>query len=189
MSRPHPSSRVRGFTLVEAVATMAIIAVIGVVSSRAVMAGVDAYGAAAVRAQLAGEMSAAMERIAAELRTIPVRAGVEPAEPDLDSLSAVAVSWGDDNALSLSGGQLMLTVNGQAAPLMADVTNLSIQAFDHENQPLAADLSGDACDAVRRIAVTLTASRGGVTETLRMRVFLRSMATGAAPETPAGGPE
>lgn len=173
--------RARGFTLIEAVATMTVLAVVSVAASRIIFAATDAYAGSAARSHLSAEGSAAMERIAAELRAIPSRAGA-PGTPWIDSVSANSVSWGGGSTLSRSGDRVLLAVDGDAArTLLSNVSAFSIACFDAADQPLPANLSGSACDAVRRIEITLTLSRSGVNETLRTRVFPRCATTGAAP--------
>lgn len=168
----------RAFTLVEAVATITIIAIIAGASSRLIFAGADGYASAATRAELANAASAAMERIALELREVAARPASSPVEPHLDSVTASSISWEGGVSLALSGSEVILTTGGVGRTLVADVGSFAIQCFDESGTPLASTLSGDACDAVRRIQITLTLTRSGVSETLRTRVFLRCMIAG-----------
>lgn len=179
--RPIRRRAGRGFTLVEAVATMTIIAIVAGVSSRLILSGADGYASAATRAELANSASAAMERIAAELREIPFRPSTSPVEPYLDSVAANSISWAGGTSLALSGTNLQLTVGGTARTLAANVSAFSIRCYDQNNSALSTSLSGNACDAVQRIEITLTLTRSGVSETLRTRVFLRCLMAGASP--------
>lgn len=183
MAGRHPTAsttRCRGFTLVEAIATISIVAIVGMVSARLMMAGADGYAATAARAELTNSASAAMERMAIAIREIPQRASVSPIEPAISSVTATSIAWDGDMAIAASGGVLQLTVAGVASTLAADVSAFSVETFDESNVPLSGSLSGDACDAVRRVQITLTLSRHGVSETLRSRFFLRCMISGAS---------
>lgn len=169
----------RGFTLVEAIATITIVGILAVMSSRLMMAGADGYAAAATRAELINNASAAMERIGVLLRDIPLRAGASPAAPAIVSITPGSIQWHGGLTLSHSGGSLILGDSGANSVLAADVSSFALQTFDESNAALATTLNGDACDAVRRVQVTLTLSRAGVSETLRSRFFLRCMVAGA----------
>lgn len=175
----HPAAR--AFTLTEAVAAMTVLAVVSVAASRIIFAAADNYAGSAVRSDLSASLSAALERIALELREIPSR-DAAPGTPWIDSVSPASIAWGGHGSLARGGTQLMLTTEGgQARTLLDDVEAFSIACFDADNQPLASSLSGSACDAVRRIEVTITLSRAGASETLRTRVFPRCAASGGAP--------
>lgn len=159
---------------------MTVLAVVSVAASRIIFAATNAYAGSAARSHLSAEGSAAMERITAELRSIPSRAGA-PGTPWIDSVSAASISWGG-GTLSRSADRVVLALDGDAArTLLSDVSAFSVACFDADNQPLPASLSGSACHAVRRIEITLTLSRSGANETLRTRVFPRCATTGAAP--------
>jgi len=49
-----------------------------------------------------------------------------------------------------------------------------LTSYDEDNQKLAENLAWPATAPVRRVQVDLTASRHGVAEKLRARVFLRA---------------
>lgn len=168
-----------GFTLVEAIATMTILAVVSLGASRIIFAAVDAYAADATRAELTLDLSAAMERIAAELRSIPSRSG-RPGTPWIDEVSTSAIVFGGSMAIELDGTELTLTAAGSdARPLIGDVSSFTLVCFDGLGQPLGLPLmTGPACDQVRRIQVSVTRTVNGVSETLRTRVYLRCTMAG-----------
>jgi hypothetical protein len=62
--------------------------------------------------------------------------------------------------------------------LLTDVTACTIATFDEDNAPLGASLAGVACDDIRRVSVSVTVTRGGVSETLRTKVFIRATMEG-----------
>lgn len=171
-----------GFTLIEAVTTMTIVAVLVAISAPIVASSVDGYAAAATRGELAVAQSAALERIACEVRDIPLRSGVSTAAPAIESVGPGSITWSTNSSLSQVGTTLRLTLGGSTPrTLLTDVESFAIQAFDEDNASLGGSLSGDSCDAIRRLSFTVTTARGGVSETMRTRCFLRCTMSGAAP--------
>jgi prepilin-type N-terminal cleavage/methylation domain-containing protein len=174
MLRRQFQLRRAGFTLIEAIATMTILAALGSVASMLVMTSVDGFTRAATSAQLHSEMSVALDRIDRELRNITVDSSAPGIAPDISAITASSITWHTDYSLSLSGGNIMFVENGGTARvLLSDVTTFSVQAYDESNAALAASLSGSACEPVRRLRITITLQRSGVTQTLRTRIFLR----------------
>lgn len=179
MSTWSQTSR-RGFTLVEAVATMTILAVVSMAASRIIFAATDAYASDAVRSELVQDLSSAMERITSELRSIPSR-NASPGTPWIDSIAGGLIEFGTGSQLALDGESLELAVDGGPARMLVDhVTSFTIACFDESGQALTLPLSGAACDVIRRMEVQITKSRHGTSETLRTRVFLRCAMAGGA---------
>lgn len=183
MSRPPPPRHLRpAFTLVEAIVTMVVISTLGAVASGLIFAGVTAHHDADLRADLNQQASAALERLSAEFRSIPLDSSAGETAPLISSVTATSIDWNSNSSLFSSGGTLSLTDNGgPAAPLLTGVTDFTLQCYDESNAPLAATLSAPATHAIRRISICLSVSRAGVTESLRTRVFIRSTMLGAAP--------
>lgn len=182
MTRAAPFTRRRGggFTLVELIVAMVVLTALATVASGLVLTMADSYYDVATTAQLHAELSVAMDRAVRELRQIPFDADAGGVAADIDAVTATSITWDDDYSLTLVGDNLMLTIDGGAAAvLMADVTTFEVQTYDESNAALAATLNGAACDAIRRIRLTLTAQRYGVSDTLRTRVFVRSTLAGA----------
>lgn len=172
----------RAFTLVEAVSTIVILGVLSVVSTRLIGEGARQYAQGASRAELSDEMGTAMERIVTELRQMQAMGGSDPVCPDFNSIASGAISWNDDNGerdLTFSAGQLTSTDNGTTTVLLSGVTSCVFRAYDENNVALAASLpTPDDCADVRRLEITLTVSREGVSETIRTRVFFRCCMAG-----------
>jgi prepilin-type N-terminal cleavage/methylation domain-containing protein len=165
----------RGFTLVEALSTLVIMAVLGSVTSTIIFSAVRGYRDAATAAQLHGEASGAMDRITRELRAIPLSGTA----PDIASVTSTSITWSTNSALSLSGTNLMLSIaGGTSQRLLSDVASFSIQTYDESNTALASSVSGAGCAAIRRVQVQVTLTRFGISETLRTRVFVRSTMEG-----------
>jgi prepilin-type N-terminal cleavage/methylation domain-containing protein len=169
-----------GFTLVESVTTIVILGVLGSAASFLIVNAADNYSEAAMVAQLHDEASAALDRIIRELRNIEYDDAATGDAPNIDSVTATSITWNTDWSLSLSGDQILFTENGgTAAPLLDDVSALAIQTYDESNTALGASLSGASCDPIRRIQVSLTVTRSGQSTSLRTRVFIRSLMSGA----------
>jgi prepilin-type N-terminal cleavage/methylation domain-containing protein len=178
-SRPRTA---RGFTLVEAIATMTVIAILGSVSSSLIYSGVRAYRDAAGQAQLHEEMSTALESITRALRGIPAGQIDPVAYPSITAVQADSIQWGTSARLWLSGSNLQFQEDGGTAyTLLTGVTSFSIQCYDEAGTALGTNLNASASQNVRRIQVQVTASKDGATETLRTRVFIRCTMEGALP--------
>lgn len=173
----------RGFTVIEAIATIVVLAVLGSITSLLILNAVDGYSDTATSAQLHGEASIALDRAVRELRRIELDSGASGIAPNIDTVTATSITWSDSGAdsysLSLSGADLMLAVDGGAAAvLLADATAFSVATYDESNTALAASLTGVACDPIRRVALEVTLQRHGVSETLRTKLFIRSTMSG-----------
>ena len=182
------SGRRRGFTLIESMATVVVLGVLGSAASFLIIDAVDGYTDAATRAQLHAEMSIALDRAMREIRKIELDSdAVGEVAPNITSISATSIQWEDAAAdqyeLLKSGSELQLKVDGVGpATLMTDVTGLTITGYD-DGGPLPADpdtvVASCPCGTIRRIAVDVTAERGGISESLRFKVFIRSTMSGA----------
>lgn len=179
MTRRRPS-RPRAFTLVELVATMVVLGAIGSIAATLMFGSLDGYLDATARAQLHAEASIGLDRIVRELRAVPLDDAASDIAPDIDSIADTAIAWKGDSSLGLSGSSLLLVLDGGAsAVLLGDVDDFTISAWDESGAALALPRSGAACDAVRRLTISITLARAGVGETLRTDVFLRCTVLGA----------
>ncbi len=181
-SRPHPHRRTRrAFTLVEAVAAIAILALLGSVASRLVLTATTAWHDGATSAQLHEELSIALERITKDLRAIGRDESAPPA-PRIASLTPTSIAYNAASSLALSGDELIVVESGAPpVPLLSGVSSFSLLAFDENNDPLPSTLTGAQTRPIRRIEVSITLDRHGVTQTLRTRIYLRSTMSGATP--------
>lgn len=176
------SPRPRAFTLVELIVALTILAVVAVLASGVIWQGVTACRDGATAPQVHAELSGALERITRELRAIPQRAGAPSAVPDISSITPTSISWSTGSSLSLSGTDLLLAIGGGApCVLLRDVTALSIGGLDQEAHALAATLTGSECDPVQRVSVSITQAREGISDSLQVTVFIRSLMQGASP--------
>jgi len=165
----------RGFTLIELIATIAVLSAVTTVVGMILLNAVDGYLRASARAQLHADASAALERIIRELRSIPVDSGSTEPAADIDSIASSAITWEGDHVIELDGDRIVLTIDGAPArPLLKGVTSLDFDALDEDADSLALPLIDAECEAVKQLAVTIVASRQGEVVTLRTRIFLRA---------------
>lgn len=177
----HPRRRARrAFTLIEAIATITVLAALGSMASMIIMASVNSYTQAATAAQLHTELSNAMDVIDRELRSIELNDTADAVAPTISAVTPTSIAWNGNSSLSLSSGRVNIARNGGASrELQADVTAFSVRAYNQSNAAMATTLSGGACEPIRRLAVSITVARNGVTQTLRTKVFLRCTLAGA----------
>ena len=176
--------RRRGFTLVESMATIAVLGVLGSSASYLILDSVDDYTDATTSAQLHAEMSIALDRAMRELQKIELDGAVTGVAPNITSVTSIWIMWEDAAAnsyqLGMAGSDLQLEVaGGGLSTLLTDVTSLTISIFNESNVDIGPACAGAACDPVRRIVVDVTTQRSGVTESLRFKVFIRSTMSGA----------
>jgi prepilin-type N-terminal cleavage/methylation domain-containing protein len=183
--RIHPRCR-RAFTLIESMATVSVLAVLGSIASFLILDAVDGYTDAATSAQLHAELSIAMDRAMREIRKIELDTTASGVAPDITSINAAGdnIQWNDsvNGACSLykTGANLMLDVSGSgAAVLLGDVTAFSVKAHKEDDSEMVNPVSGGDTEDIRRIALNLTVQRNGVSESLRAKVFIRSTMSGA----------
>lgn len=170
----------RGFTLIELISTIAVLAALATVSSGIIFAATDGYLQASTSSQLHTELSIALDRAVRELRNVPLDGDAGDVAPDIDSMTADSIAWSDDNSLALSGSDLLLAIDGGAAAvLLSDVTSFAVRAYDEDNNALAQALTAGECDDIRRVSITITIERYGISQTLRSKVFLRSTMQGS----------
>ncbi len=174
MTLPRAMSTRRGFTLVEAIATMMILSIVGSSSIGIVWTAVHAFGKGAESLRLQSEASVAMERLTRELRSIPLDIDNTP---DIQSLTVGSLVWrGGTESVELVGTDLMYTRAGVESVLCSAVTGFTLIGADNVNATLGATLSGTACDAIRRLTIEIELASGEATASVHTKVFLRCMA-------------
>src|SRR5436190_21643080 len=95
-----------GFTLIEAIATIVILAALGSVASTNLMTAMNGYTTAAVGAQMQSEGSVVLDRIVREFRKIQRDTSASTTAPLISSVTASSISWNTTSSLSLSGTTL-----------------------------------------------------------------------------------
>lgn len=160
-------------------AAVAVLSVLASIASFLILGAVDSYLDASTSTQLHAEASIAMDRIMRELRKIELDSAASGIAPNITTTNPAWMEWQDSDSdlyqLLWAGSALKLTVDGGAfADLLSDVTAFSVKTFDQDNTQLGDSLTGDDCDGIRRIEIEMTLERGGVSDTLRCRTFIRS---------------
>ncbi|MFM9996436.1 MAG: type II secretion system protein [Phycisphaerales bacterium] len=177
MSRAHAR---RGFTMVEAIAAIVVISVLGSIASFVLHAAVRGSMDAATGESLAADASAALERIVRGLRAIDDDGGTPGVQPSIGEVGPTLIRWNTNWSLSRSGTTVLLEESGGTpTALVRDASAFTIQTYNGVGGVLGGTLSGAACHAVRRIEVTLTLARAGRQVALRTRVTPRCTVTGA----------
>jgi prepilin-type N-terminal cleavage/methylation domain-containing protein len=171
----------RAFTLVEVMATVVVLAIMGSITSAIISTASDGYLDASIRAQIHEEMTAALALAAREIRAIPLDTDATGVAPDIDVFDNDVITWQPTSLLQYTGGNLTLRRNGgPIINLLQDVSAVTFNAYDESNTLLTPQLTLTACDPIRRIEINVTVTRNGVSETLRTRVFLRSTIDGVS---------
>ena len=182
MTRSAPFACRPGFTLIESMGAVVIIAVLSGFASMIILNAVDGYTNAAVSAQLHAELSIALDRAQRELRKIELKSGSGNA-PNITSVADTDIQWTDKDSdtyrLRQNGTTLELTIdNAGPSILLADVTSFSVQTSDEDDDSLANPVSAGNLLLIRRVALSVTLQRSGVSETLQTNVFIRSTMRG-----------
>lgn len=179
----HKMATRAGFTLIETIASIVVIAVLGSMTGFIILNQVETYADAATQAQLHVESSVTLDRLVREFRSIDQDPTSTTLAPYITAATTTSLDWATTHELSVSGTNLMLSSDGGVTSdiLATDVSALALDYFDEDNVSLLSGTSVASADLpdIRRISVSLTTTRSGVNETLRARVFLRAMMAGA----------
>lgn len=166
-----------GFTLVETIAAIVVISVIGSLGSTLVARGVESMRGARASGQLHDDLSRTMDAIVRELRQLGRDSG---GNTQLSWCSSTGVSYGSNQAIYWEDDQVKQDGGATTTYYMSGITDFTVRYFDQSNVELSPPMSGAATQAVHRIDISITAQssyqgRNGAraTETLRSRVFLR----------------
>jgi len=165
-----------GLSLVEAIAVIVVLAIIGGTSAGLLVRASSAYASTRDTAATHRETSAALERIARELREAPptptddhaaFRAPIHDATPTMIrfgtgrrlALDASTLNWSEDDGVT-------------EHPLLTDVRSLSIICLDDQAQPLPMPLTPQA--VVHTVSIAIEAGDPDRPVRLRTAVFLRA---------------
>lgn len=180
----NSSPQRRGFSLVEVIAVIVILGIIGGVSSSLILTNVASFTESSVRIQLHGEASVTLDRIVREVREIDPDPTVGPPRPHIRQARANSLQWDDSCSLGLVDGTLLLNTDGvHEDVLCGDVSEFSLDYLDESNHSLLIGGAVPPSDLprIRRVAIHLSLQRQGMTESLSTRVFIRAAMTGGMP--------
>lgn len=187
MNRDAGTSR-RGFTLVELIAAMVVVAVIGTIGAFTLQRAAAANTQVSTRGMLFAEASGVMDRVVRMIQSEPMRVGSNPAVPSIAGFSASSVSWDDGSSIVYTSAQQTLTLTditagdlAASSPVLSScVTAFTMSAMNDAGTDLLTLLGVSSLDAtqsedIQRLSITLTLTREGQTVTLRTRVFPRCL--------------
>lgn len=170
---PSRTREARGFTLVEMIATMVVLSVVGTASVGITWTAIESFGRGSESLRLHCEASVAMERLVRELRAVPLGSDNTP---DIQRLSASGVTWeGGARSISLVGDELLYSFGGVQSILCSGVTSFNMTAHDSVGATLALSPTTPAPGTVRRLTLELRLAEGEARAEVRTRVFLRCM--------------
>lgn len=175
--------RARGFTLVEVITTLVIMSIIAGIASRILFQAFGALNSSSTRIDIHNQLASAMERICTELHTVGITPSSSPATPYITACTASSITFSNGTSsrtIALSGSNLQVTGDAKSNSIVAtNMTALTIQTYDGSNAALPASPSAGQIATIRRIQITITATNGGLTETLRSKMYIRSMSLGS----------
>lgn len=185
MIRTRPGRR--AFTLVETIATIAILGIVSLAVSRLIYTATDAYAQIGTRADMAGQMSLAMDRVVIELRRIDsttVSTVIAPHVTACTSSQIDFVSGGSSFTLAYNSGTRNLAFLGAAgvtSTLMPNVSSFTITPLNSVGAAIATPVSAANLPLIRSIRIDMTCSNTtlNITESLRTQVYIRSMMVGS----------
>ena len=128
----HSRVSIHAFTMLEAVVSITVVAIIAATVLPLVTGAGDAYATASTTRKTAENTAYAMDRIVAMLRDTP--AGASTGTVGITTAQAANVVFTDGRALSLSGTDLMLTASGTSTVLLRNVTSFALSYLDQTGQ-------------------------------------------------------
>lgn len=183
-TRTSRSARLsRGFTLVEVITTLVIMSIIAGIASRILFQAFGALNSSSTRIDMHNQLASAMERICTELHTVGITPSSSPATPYITACTATSLTFSNGTSsrtIALSGSNVQVSGDAKANSIVAtNVTTLTFQTYDGSNTALPASPSAGQIATIRRVQITITATTGGLTETLRTKMYVRSMSLGS----------
>jgi prepilin-type N-terminal cleavage/methylation domain-containing protein len=156
-----------GFTMVEVVLVIILVAILAGVTGNIIMQGADSYRLQYYRRDLMYQAKNALNRMDKEIRMVRGHAATDILTLTANDLEFVSVN-GDTIRFSLSGDNIVRTLNGIANILCKDVSGLT---FSYLKKDGTAALTAED---VWSIVIGLTVS-GNETINFRTRIFPRGV--------------
>ena len=175
-----------GFTLIEIVLVLVIVAILAGILIEPLRQGVQTYIGIETRSDLTSQAREATSRIVREMRNIQKKANDKPnidctTAGDEPTVSRVRFVDVQDNDIKyyLSGSNVQrMDMNTAADNILVDkVSSLQFRYFDGNNAELTPSptLSTAQCDNVRRVLVILAMQEGAESVTMTGQAFLRDL--------------
>jgi len=164
-----------GYTLIEIVLVIVIIAVLAGILIEPFRLGVKSYIGIETRADLTSQAREATSRIVREMRNIQKKANDKP---NITSADATSITFVDhrDTTISFSFSPSENTVLRDTSILADKVSSFQVRYFDGNNGEISSPLDTEAKrDAVRRILVIMAMQEGTETVTMTGQAFLRDL--------------
>lgn len=185
MTRRTAPFRRAAFTLVELLAAMVVVGVIGAFGAMTLQRAAAVNTGIAARATLYADASALMDRLTRKVQSTAIRSG--DTVPSFATFTTTNLTWDDASALAYNATAQTVTLIDVAAgdsaaataPTLADsVTSFTMAAFDESNVNLLTSLGVNSLNAtqggaIRRVEFQFTMTRSGQSVTLRSRAFTR----------------
>lgn len=182
----------RGFTLVELVATMAIVGVIGTVLAGVILRAAEANTKTGARGDLYADASTAMDILVRKFRSTPIRGGSNPGCGSILSFDNNLVTWDDQSQLEFTSGSIKLRdvaggdpVGLSPVEVLGGVTSFTLTPKDKDDANVFTTYGGGPLDNkqsedITRVVIQFTVSRHGHSVTLRSRAFIRANISGTS---------
>lgn len=180
---PAPRGHLRrsGFTLVEVITCVSILAIISTVCSQIIFTATNAFTENALRAELHAQATTVMERLVRELQNIQRDTINTATVPNISAFTASNITW--NTQYSPSGqisGAAPASLTSSFSPgntgSLGPSVSVTLAYFDKDNATVAV---GGNASLIRRIQITVTITNGSMSESLRTKVYLRSMLSGS----------
>lgn len=155
MNPNRKTSRAQGFTLIELMAAMVVIGVLGVVTSEIIAQAARGYSLAAESRTAHEQLALALDRLGRVVTRAP--GGSAPGSPGISATTTTSLTLTDGSRVLLSGGTLVLdTPEDSGLILLSGVTAFELVYLDHAGVALVT-VAADTPSRTRRIAVRLAA--------------------------------
>ncbi len=163
-----------GFTLIEMIVSLVVLALLGAAAGKALTGGALAYNANAEEVQILGKLRYASERLARETREIR-RSLATPTNFDIATMTSTTLAFnrGDGTAVTLTSNPPLLTL-AYAVPAGTHTLTDEVSSASFAYYQLDAFSAATSIADVAFIEFDLVLSHNGNTYPQRTRIALRN---------------